>query len=308
MQHMFIFFYLAVLLIGAGALAVSGFVYHRTRDRLVGHYMLYISSMTLYVLSFLFAMSYANLNLADVSFSLVLLIVSVSVASFALMMFSIPVFAHSLVLDETPRSRNVIAGAVSAIALILLISTFNVDMANEHISQSRGLALYLALTMFYLMVLYSTGLKLAHWKRMDADRRAIARSITVMNIIFLPGIIYDWKIYVTHKVVIFVPLFYCLFSVLFTLYVAKRYFTGLKLIAAEIAVDSLDSSLAGTGISSRERDIIELMLEGLGNKDIAERLFISLNTVKTHNRNIFRKMNVGSRFELVMKLKNTPPE
>jgi DNA-binding NarL/FixJ family response regulator len=92
------------------------------------------------------------------------------------------------------------------------------------------------------------------------------------------------------------------------LYVARRYLAGLKLIATEIARDSLDKALVGAGISSREKDIIQLMLNGLGNKDIAERLFISLNTVKTHNRNIFRKMNVKSRFELVMKLKNIPPK
>jgi hypothetical protein len=125
MQHIFIFFYLAVLLIGAGALAVSGFVYHRTRNRLLGHYMLFLSSMTLFVLSYLFALSYANLNLANVSFHLVLLIVSVSIISFALMMLSIPVFTHSLVLEGTSTWRNAIAGVVSAIALILMISSFN---------------------------------------------------------------------------------------------------------------------------------------------------------------------------------------
>lgn len=55
MQHVFIFF-LGVLLIGAGALAVSGFVYHRTRNGLLGRYVLYLSSMTLFVLSYLFAL------------------------------------------------------------------------------------------------------------------------------------------------------------------------------------------------------------------------------------------------------------
>ncbi len=308
MQHIFIFFYLAVLLIGAGALAVSGFVYHRTRNRLLGHYMLYLSSMTLFVLSYLFALSYANLNLPDIGFSLVFLIVSVSIISFTLLMVSIPVFAHSLVLEGTSTWRNIIVGVVSTIALVLMISSFNIDMAGKHISQSRGLPLYLALALFYLMVVYSVGLKVAYWKRMDVERQAIARSITVLNIVFFPGVVYDLHLYLTHQVLIFTPLFYCLFSVLFTLYVAKRYFAGLRLIATEITGDSLDKALLGVGISSREKDIIQLMLNGLGNKDIAERLFISLNTVKTHNRNIFRKMNVKSRFELVMKLKNTSAE
>ena len=304
MQHMFIFFYLAVLLIGAGALAVSGFLYHRTRNRLLGRYILYLSSMTLFVLSYLFALSYANLNLADVSFNLVLLILFVSLISFALMMFSIPVFTHSLVLEGASTGRNVIAAIVSAIALALVISSLNIDIAGKRISQSRGLPLYVALALFYLMVVYSAGLKIAYWRRMDVERQAIARSITVLNIIFFPGIIYDLHLYLRHQVQVFTPIFYCVFSVIFTLYVTKRYLAGLKSIATDIAGDSLDKALVEAGISSREKDIIQLMLEGLGNKDIAERLFISLNTVKTHNRNIFRKMNVRSRFELVMKLKN----
>ena len=308
MQHVFIFFYLAVLLIGAGALAVSGFVYHRTRNRLLGRYIFYLSSMTLVVLSYLFALSYANLNLADVSFNLVLLIVFVSIISFALMMFSIPVFTHSLVLEGTSAWRNVMAGVVSAITLVLMISSLNIDMAGKRMSQSRGLPLYLALALFYLVVVYSIGLKIAYWKRLDEERKAIARNIVVLNLIFFPGIVYDLHLYMTHQVFVFTPIFYCVFSVLFTLYVAKRYLRGLKLGTADITEDSLDKALAGAGISSREKDIIRLMIDGLGNRKIAERLFISLNTVKTHNRNIFRKMSVRSRFELVMKLKNTPPE
>jgi DNA-binding CsgD family transcriptional regulator len=307
MQHMFIFFYLVTLLIGAGALAVCGFVYYRTRNRLLGHYVLYLSSMTLFVLSYLFALSYASLNLADVGFRLLLLIVSVSVVSFALLMFSIPLFAHALVLEGTPTRRNVIMGGVSVITLVLMISSFSIDMAGNRISQSRGFPLYLALGLFCLMVVYSMCLKIVYWKRLDEERKSIARGITVLNLIFFPGVVYDVHLYVTRHVFVFTPLFYCVFAVFFTRYIAKKYSIGFRLAAADIAEDSMDKALAGAGISSRERDIIRLMLDGLGNKDIAERLFISLNTVKTHNRNIFRKMNVRSRFELVMKLKNTSP-
>ena len=223
-------------------------------------------------------------------------------------MFSIAVFAHSLVLERAPTWRSVTVGVVSAITLVLMISSFNIDMVGEHISQTRDVRLYLALILFYLIVVYSIGLKIAHWKKLDGERKAITRSITILNIIFFPGVVYDLRLYSTHQVLIFTPLFYCLFATLFTVYVARRYFADLKSIASGVPRDSLERALARSGISSREKDIIELMLDGLGNKDIAERLFISLNTVKTHNRNIFKKMNVKSRFELVMKLRNTPPE
>jgi DNA-binding CsgD family transcriptional regulator len=61
------------------------------------------------------------------------------------------------------------------------------------------------------------------------------------------------------------------------------------------AADSLDRY----GISPREREIIALVADGCTNQEVADRLFISLATVKDHNYNIFRKMGVRNRVELV---------
>lgn len=53
------------------------------------------------------------------------------------------------------------------------------------------------------------------------------------------------------------------------------------------------------GITSREREIIELIREGKTNREIADLLFISVATVKDHNYNIFKKTGVRNRVELV---------
>jgi DNA-binding CsgD family transcriptional regulator len=53
------------------------------------------------------------------------------------------------------------------------------------------------------------------------------------------------------------------------------------------------------GISNRERDIIQLVCRGYPNKKIADELCISLSTVKDHNHNIFRKLRVTNRTQLV---------
>ena len=54
-------------------------------------------------------------------------------------------------------------------------------------------------------------------------------------------------------------------------------------------------------ISGRESQVLALVVEGKTNIEIADSLFISLNTVKNHLKNIFRKMNVSSRAEAVAK-------
>ena len=47
-------------------------------------------------------------------------------------------------------------------------------------------------------------------------------------------------------------------------------------------------------LSEREREVIRLVAMGLSNKEIAERIFISVNTVMTHRRNISRKLDIHS--------------
>ncbi|MDP9277992.1 MAG: LuxR C-terminal-related transcriptional regulator, partial [Gemmatimonadota bacterium] len=56
---------------------------------------------------------------------------------------------------------------------------------------------------------------------------------------------------------------------------------------------------AGTVLSNREREILALLADGLANKQIAARLGISKNTVKTHLELLFDKLGVSSRAEAV---------
>lgn len=58
-----------------------------------------------------------------------------------------------------------------------------------------------------------------------------------------------------------------------------------------------------TGLSEREREVATLAAEGLRNKEIAQRLFISEETVKSHIRSIFNKTNIDRRSKLVDLLK-----
>ncbi|MGX5820273.1 response regulator transcription factor [Chitinophaga lutea] len=57
------------------------------------------------------------------------------------------------------------------------------------------------------------------------------------------------------------------------------------------------------GLSARELEVLTLMAEGLSNQEIAGRLFLSLNTVKTHSSRLFEKMDVRRRTQAVEKAK-----
>ena len=47
-------------------------------------------------------------------------------------------------------------------------------------------------------------------------------------------------------------------------------------------------------LSEREREIVGCIVRGMTNKEIADNLFISVNTVLTHRKNISRKLNIHS--------------
>ena len=53
-------------------------------------------------------------------------------------------------------------------------------------------------------------------------------------------------------------------------------------------------------LTDRELEVLKLVAQGLNNREIAKRLFISENTVKNHVRNILEKLQLHSRMEAVM--------
>jgi NarL family two-component system response regulator LiaR len=72
--------------------------------------------------------------------------------------------------------------------------------------------------------------------------------------------------------------------------------------AAQVLIHELTTPAGqqnGADLTQSEREVLALMVEGLSNKEIAERLTVSQSTVKFHVSNILSKLGVGSRTEAV---------
>jgi NarL family two-component system response regulator LiaR len=63
------------------------------------------------------------------------------------------------------------------------------------------------------------------------------------------------------------------------------------------------SLIARLELSKRELEILGLLAQGHSNQEIAAELFVSLSTVKTHNQNLFEKLDVNRRIQAVEKAK-----
>ena len=62
--------------------------------------------------------------------------------------------------------------------------------------------------------------------------------------------------------------------------------------------------IEGPKLSNRELDVLKLIVDGYTDKEIAEKLFLSFNTVRTHRKNILRKTELSNSVELVNKYKD----
>jgi len=71
-------------------------------------------------------------------------------------------------------------------------------------------------------------------------------------------------------------------------------------ILDEKPVNASEYSCEGLNVSEREMEIIKLIAEGLSNKEVADKLFLSTHTVTTHRKNIMNKLGVNNTAGLVL--------
>lgn len=73
---------------------------------------------------------------------------------------------------------------------------------------------------------------------------------------------------------------------------------GARALSRRIA-QQLAESMTGSQLTSREMEILKLVVDGMGNKLIARRLGIAVGTVKSHMKSIFDKLDVESRTQAI---------
>jgi two-component system NarL family response regulator len=82
-------------------------------------------------------------------------------------------------------------------------------------------------------------------------------------------------------------------------------YQGKNYLCAEVTQGVVAASLHGSrggaepgGLSDREREVLQLLAEGLSSPQIGKRLFIATSTVETHRRSIMRKLDIHSVADL----------
>ncbi len=210
-----------------------------------------------------------------------------SIVGYYALMFSLPFFAHRVFAVEGTRRDYRIGALVAVAAVVQHLTEFWLPEAWDQ----RGDILedvVLASIMVYVVWLGFT--------RLGESRvyRPLAVRFLALLLIGVPGFLYDLLLG-DRPAIRFFPLWYCAVSIILTWCLVRRPSAARPgRIPAE------------WGLSDREAEVARLVQQGLSNKEIAERLHISPNTVKTHLRVIFDKSGARSRFELIAAVHRDP--
>ncbi len=100
-----------------------------------------------------------------------------------------------------------------------------------------------------------------------------------------------------------------LIALLFTvlgIWAGNQFFRKKTLLAEVQATDGFEADKAAIeklGLSPRELEVLELIARGLSNQEIADQLFLSLNTIKTHISNLLSKLGAERRTQAIQKAK-----
>ncbi len=209
------------------------------------------------------------------------------------------------------KIKNTVLLLISLFFFILSNFSFRIDSINRIIVYNK--LIYL-LSFLIIILIYAVITAQINRKKLSGfEERNISDFTMILTVIFLPFFVFSFKnIFITdvfplnadYSSMLPFSVFYLILSCLFIYYSNARYRKVLKVNIGNPYFPE-ESFYEDFKISLREKEIIIFILKGFDNKEIAVKLSISVNTVKVHVANIFKKLNVKSRFELIKFTRNT---
>ncbi len=302
MPHLLVLSYVAATMIGLTALAVSAVAAIRSRDRAYWLLILFYAAFTAQIAT-VFTREYLYVNVTGFSPRAVLVTYGAGTVLVMVYMAAITLYYHRIFAVRFQRLRDgvVIAAALFVVAAFLWPNSVTMDAARNLFVRNTpvlaGSCVHI-LVFAYLLVIGAAGSK--------ADRPA--RELLLIWATYAFGIIgfaesllglvqqvKDPRVIMSASgqgfMISTVP--YVLFGG-----VLAYYFGSFLVADAGPARKVGDEFASRFQISPREREVVQLLNEGLGNREIAQRLFVSVATVKTHVHNVYEKTGAKSRYEL----------
>lgn len=307
MEDLQIAYYFAVIMIGFAALAISGFWAVKTQDASLRNFCILYAAFTLMlILSVL--MKYLTLNVESFSGrSWYLLSGICQMVNYGVIVATVNYF---LGLNQTAARKRI---AVLFWFTILIFIGFIFSPLSTRLNESQNIihleSGFKVLTIWYLLSFtYAIFLGfIALQQAWNTDKRNFILGLLIFALFgYIESLLTFSENLRTSTVSLTIEnglLFSSIPYMLYGFFVIRHFLSFAP--PTPIEVDTLSESfLSAHAITDREREIILKVIEGKSNATIASELFISLATVKTHLHNIYTKIGVESRFDLLARVRS----
>jgi DNA-binding CsgD family transcriptional regulator len=309
MNHILILAGVAGLFAGVWALVVAGRAYRSGGPPFLRHIVLYLLLTNILAARIVIDL-YARTNLLEDSngafplwYTMTTYILAYIVR--ALLLISVVRMALTMLEREMPRALTnamwTVVGLVGVGHLIGATMLIREGASRWRIWTEAGFAVGVGLAGIGIIVALAAG----RHARLSRERaRAVRRLATplVAGYLFmlLAFLVLQSSAWITWQVYLLVVAVTVLwqngtFLVWLETVFAKTFTTAAPMWSAE-AVDELAQK---HNITQREREIVDLILEGRSNKEIESALFISPHTVKNHIYNVYKKLGISSRGQMI---------
>lgn len=234
---------------------------------------------------------------------------------FGLLLALLSLIQHILGLEISKRVVSTVRNSVIMLSIIWFVSWFEIPLLGSRYIVDQ----LMVLTDFLLFATVIAAAVFLRYRTAFLPSKEYRRAIVILSaIIIFPMAIGIIKLvigsslsqitFVLERSMIYLPL--VLFNILSAWWAVRYASIFSKYDSVSLSVKSLDSDYLTKKykITKRETEVIELICQGKTNKEIADQLFISVETVKDHNYKIFQKAGVKNRTQLVNLINNFKKE
>lgn len=226
----------------------------------------------------------------------------ITLAACCPLIYIVPLFVHRLVGVVFTTKKKILFAILGGLTLVVSLSLlFSPSGSNAN---AADIGIFICGGILFSTILYSCVIALKNATAIKNEIiRNLVKNMAVISISATAFFIVDVYYLRQHVLPLIFPDGFCFNPFIYffwnicSIVVFGRYFF-LKSVQFEIK-DNLHYLAKQYGITNREFEIVNLVMEGLSNEGIGGRIGVSLSTVKKHVYNIYQKMGINNRMELV---------
>jgi DNA-binding CsgD family transcriptional regulator len=302
MKHLAFLYYVISYSIGLPTLAVVIITFLKTKNRILKYFLPFLISVTLQLVfttilryqdvTHLYSNTYPNIGIKYLY-----------LLSESSIIFTLPIFCHVLFSVKRTKLRNLSFGTLFVLSLGIIFSPYFLKYIPEQhqLSALPGFEIYRGI--FFFAVLYSIIMLFFSLRKItEKHLRWLAIISLVFMFVSLVEILHCELLPILKHAQLPIPLSplcYLVLNIVFLVLVVKNFL----LIPVTIPNFRNLTDFKQYQLTNREKEIINLLIQGFQNKEISQKLFISESTVKTHIQNIYKKLGIQNRVQLVNSFK-----